>query len=340
MQWFFLLVCTFAWGIAEIFYKKGNLEREKYSHLKTTALVGIFFGIYAAVITIIYSIQDITFLKYIPINMLIYLPVALCYIISMICSYFGVRFIQESLSDPIENSGAAVIVPILCAIFLHETTTIIGIIGIIIVVIGLVCVSFFDENGKEERTKKLGKRLAILAFAMPFCYALFDSVGTFLDLFYTEYVESTLLKGVTEETLEHMANCCYEFTFFLVSIGILIFFKIKKVKLFSVENDNMDNILLTDSNNVILQNNENLSLVKRMYVHKDKILASLFETIGQATYLFALSEGGGIAAVIIGAGTVIISFILSRVFLKEKLSKLQYIFIAIVFIGIIILSFI
>lgn len=340
MQWFFLLVCTLAWGIAEIFYKKGNLEREKYSHLKTTALVGIFFGIYALVITMIQSIQDITFLKYLPINMLIYLPVALCYIISMICSYFGVRFIQESISDPIENSGAAILVPILCAIFLHETTTVVGIIGIIIVVIGLVCVSFFDENGKEERTKKLGKKLAMLAFAMPFCYALFDSVGTFLDLFYTEEVSSTLLKGVTEDTLEHMANCCYEFTFFLVSVGILIFFKIKNVKLFSVENTNtLDN---KSQNNVecLVTNNENLSLSKRMYIHKDKILAALFETIGQATYLFALSEGGGIAAVIIGAGTVIISFVLSRIFLKEKLSKLQYVFIAIVFLGIIILSYI
>ena len=78
----FLLVSTLAWGIAEIFYKKGNLEREKYSHLKTTVFVGFFFGIYALVITIIQSVIDIEFLKNIPINMLIYLPVALCYIIS------------------------------------------------------------------------------------------------------------------------------------------------------------------------------------------------------------------------------------------------------------------
>ena len=28
-MWIFLLVSTLAWGIAEIFYKKGNLEKEK-----------------------------------------------------------------------------------------------------------------------------------------------------------------------------------------------------------------------------------------------------------------------------------------------------------------------
>ena len=38
MQWLFLLVSTLAWGIAEIFYKKGNLDKEKYSHLKLKRL--------------------------------------------------------------------------------------------------------------------------------------------------------------------------------------------------------------------------------------------------------------------------------------------------------------
>ena len=69
-----------------------------------------------------------------------------------------------------------------------------------------------------------------------------------------------------------------------------------------------------------------------------KALAALFETVGQATYLFALSEGSGIAAVIMGSGTVIVSLILSRIFLKEKLSIVQYVFIGIIISGIIVLS--
>lgn len=330
MQWLFLLVSTLAWGIAEIFYKKGNIDKEKYSHLKTTVFVGIFFGIYALVITIIQSAQDIEFLKHIPINMVIYLPVALCYIISMTCSYFGVRFIQESISDPIENSSGA-IVPVLCAIFLHETVPAIGIAGICVVVVGLVCISFFDKSGKLDRNKKLGKKLAVFAFAMPFCYAALDAVGTFLDIFYTEEAASSLLRGVTDDTLEHMANCCYEFTFFLIAMGILVFLKIKKVKLFGTSNE----ANFADSNEIVIMTKK-----QRIWQQKDKFLAALFETIGQATYLFALSEGGGIAAVILGAGTVISSLILSRIFLKEKLSVIQYAFIAIVLAGIILLSFI
>ena len=72
-MWFFLIVSTLAWGIAEIFYKKGSLEKEKYSHLKTTVFVGIFMGIYATVILFTQGVDLASF----PINLVRYLPVAL-----------------------------------------------------------------------------------------------------------------------------------------------------------------------------------------------------------------------------------------------------------------------
>ena len=85
---------------------------------------------------------------------------------------------------------------------------------------------------------------------------------------------------------------------------------------------------------------EKKSILRKIYGQRNKIIAALLETGGQATFLFALSEGSGIAAVILGAGTVIISFILSRIILKEKLSVLQYVFIAVIFAGIIFFSLI
>ena len=330
-MWTFLIVSTLAWGIAEIFYKKGSLEKEKYSHLKTTVFVGIFMGIYA---TVILFTQDIDLASF-PINLVRYLPVALCYIVSMTCSYFGVRFIQESISDPIENTSGA-IVPILCAIFLHEELSAKAVIAIVVVAVGILCVGFFDKNGKEERHKKLGKTLAIWAIAMPFCYMLLDAVGTFLDIFYTDSVESTLLINVTEDNLEHTANCAYEFTFFIVSMGILIFLKAKGEKLFFTRNKGEENVEVNANGEAVIKKE---TFWEKVLSQKWKILAAIFETIGQATYLFALSDGGGIAAVILGAGTVIFSFIFSRIFLKEKLTQIQYIFIFLIFAGILMLSF-
>ena len=314
-MWIFILVSTLSWGIAEIFYKKGSLKNEKYCHLKITAFVGILMGIYATVILFTQSVD----LKSFPLNFVRYLPVASCYIISMICSYFGVRFIEESIADPIENTSAA-FVPILCAIFLKEKFSPIVIVGIILVAIGLLCVGLFDKKGKIDRQNKLGRRLAVFAIAMPFCYMILDTVGTFLDIFYVDDATSSLLVNVTESNIEHTANCAYEFTFFLIAIVIIIFLKIKGEKLFSIGGE------------------ENKGIISKIKVQKWKILAAVFETIGQATYIFALSEGSGIAAVILGAGTVIISFILSRIFLKEKLTIVQYCFIAVIISGIVLLS--
>lgn len=316
-MWIFLIVSTLAWGIAEIFYKKGNLENEKYSHLKTTIFVGLFFGIYATIIAISNNLFSAIFN-----NFLIYLPVAICYILSMTLSYFGVRFIEESISDPIENTSCA-IVPILCAIFLNENFSTLSIIAIIVIGIGVACVGFFDKQGKEDRHKRLGKKLAVVAIAMPFCYMILDAAGTFLDILYVDDVTTTLLVNVTEETIEHTANCIYEYTFFLVAIGLLIFIKIKGEKFFTSSDENKS---------------QNGTVLGKILTQKWKILAAVFETIGQATYLFALSEGSGIAAVILGAGTVIVSLVLSRVFLKEKLSIIQYVFILIILSGIIMLS--
>ena len=324
MLWFFLIFSTLSWGIAEIFYKKGNLEKEKYSHLKTTVFVGLFMGIYATVVLFTQNIDLAAFPK----NFVIYLPVSLCYIVSMACSYFGVRFIEESISDPIENTSGA-IVPILCAIFLHETIEVPAIICIAVIAIGVLCVGFFDKKGKEDRHRKYGKKLAIWAIAMPFCYMLLDTIGTFLDIFYTDDVETTLLVNVTDANLEHTANCAYEFTFLLVAIGIFIFLKIKGEKLFS-----LGAAETVDENGAAVK----LTWYQKLFKQKWKILAAVFETAGQATYLFALSEGQGIAAVILGAGTVITSLILARIFLKEKLTVVQYVFIGIIMAGIISLS--
>ncbi len=325
MLWFFLIFSTGCWGLAEIFYKKGNVADEPYAHLKTTVFVGLFFGLYSLIILITQDVE----IRYLPANFIRYLPVALCYIVSMICSYYGVRYIEESISDPIENTSCA-FVPILCAVFMHERLNLTTVVCIVVVVVGILGIGFFDAQGKAARKKNFGKKLALISIAMPFCYMLLDAIGTFLDIYYTDDAASSVLIGVTEDNLEHTANCCYEFTFLLIAIGILIFLKAKGVKLFSTAEDEA----LAAAGQPLPQK----SVFQKIGGQRNKLLAALFETGGQATYLFALSEGSGVAAVILGAGTVIISFILSRFLLKEKLTALQYVFIGIVFIGIISLS--
>ena len=303
MSWLFFAIATAVlWGTAELFYKKGALPNEKYSHLKICVWVGVVMGAHA-IFTLL--TQDI---NYNPINLIRYLPVSLLYIISMAFSYFGMRFLEESISDPIENT-AGVICTLLFVIFLQEEISWLTWVAIGVITVGVLGVSFLENHGETTRKKKLGKALAIIAFCMPFVYALLDAFGTFLDdaFFLIEDVASSPLVDVTEDTIEAVANTSYELTFALFALGIFIFLKAKKVKFGSVPK------------------------------HKDKILAAVFETAGQFTYVYALGGMDAIAAPILSS-VCVVSLLLSRIFLKEKLSWKTYIFIAVVILGILLLA--
>ena len=301
MSWLFFSIATaLLWCTAELFYKKGALPNEKYSHLKICVCVGAVMGAHA-IFTLL--TKDI---NYIPINLIFYLPVSMLNIISMAFSYFGMRFLEESISDPIENTSGA-ICSLLCVIFLKESLTPLSVIAIIIIVIGVLGVGYLENNGETQRKKNLGKKLAIIAFCMPFVYAALDAFGSFVDIFYLDDFATTPLIGVTEDTIEDVANTSYELTFALFALGLYIFMKAKKVKFGPIPQ------------------------------HKDKILAAIFETAGQFTYVYALSGNGAIAAPIISS-VCIVSLLLSRIFLKEKLSWKTYAFIAVVIIGILLLA--
>ena len=303
MSWLFFSIGTaLLWGIAELFYKKGARPDEKYSHLKICVWVGVVMGAHA-IFTLL--TQDI---NYNPINIIRYLPVSLFYIISMAFSYFGMRFIEESISDPIENT-AGVICVLLFAIFMGDSFHWLTWVSVAVIGVGVVGVSYLENKGETTRKKKMGKTMAIVAFCMPFLYALLDAFGTFLDdaFFLIEDVANSPLVDITEDTIEAVANTSYELTFALFALGLFIFMKAKKVKFGPVSQN------------------------------RDKVLAAVFETAGQFTYVYALGGIDAVAAPILSS-VCIVSLLLSRIFLKEKLSWKTYAFIAIVIVGILLLA--
>lgn len=301
MSWlFFAIVTTLMWGGAELFYKMGARPDEKYAHLKICVWVGTVMGIHAVFTLLTQEIH------YDPINLIYYLPVSLLYIVSMAASYFGMRFLEESISDPIENTSGA-ICSLLCVLILKETLSLLSIGAILLIVVGVLGVGFLENSGETQRKAQFGKKLAVVAFCMPFVYATLDALGSFLDVFYLDDVATTPLVGVTEATLEDVANTSYELTFALCALILFLYMKHKKVPFGAIGQ------------------------------HKDKILAAVLETAGQFTYVYAMSGNGAIAAPIISS-VCIVSLLLSRVFLKEKLGWKTYIFIAVVIFGILLLA--
>ena len=301
MWFFFALMCTLAWGTADLFYKKGNDSAETSTHLRTLITVGFAMGLYATYLLFVQKIQ------FDPVNFLIYLPVSLCYIVSMAVGYFGLRYLELSISSPIQNSSGAV-AAILCMVLLKELPDWLSAIGIVAVCIGVVYLGVIERRESAGEIQQADKRYvsSFKALIFPLGYCIIDSLGTFLDAYYLDNVMTTPLRNVTEANIEDVANIAYLYTFLVVGVVCLI-------------------ILLARKEKLVLPGTKN------------RTIAAIFETAGQAVYVYAMSGNGVVAAPMISA-YCIVSLILSRIFLKEKLGWQKYVAIGIVVVGILLMG--
>lgn len=289
-SYIYAILTLFLWGFADLFYKKGNDDNDKYSHYKTGMFVGIVMGIHAIIFMIVKKIN--IFDCYL--DILKYLPVSLCYIISMIIGYKGLKYIDLSISSPIQNTSGIITSILLCIIFkiLPSKLEIIGLITMFIGVLALSIIEYKKDN------KVLLRQIKISAIIFPILYCLIDGMGTFLDSIYLDQLE--LIN-------EDIALIGYELVFFIYGIISFIILNRKKEKI----------------------------VLKKEY---NKLFASVFETFGQFTYVYAIVSHSEITVPIVSCYAAY-SCLLSRLFLKEKLSILQYFSLLFIFIGIVILSF-
>ncbi len=283
----YAILTFFLWGIADLFYKKGNIVDDKYSHLKTGIMVGLVMGIHGIIYFFVKGLNfDI-------VSILKYLPVSICYIASMIIGYKGLKYINLSVSSPIQNSSG-LITSLLLALIFHVKLSIYEIGCLVIMAIGVIMLSVI-ENKKDIKVAL--KKITVAAIVFPLIYCLIDGLGTFLDAVYLDHLE------IIDED---MALISYEFTFLLYGIISYIILRAKKVKV-------------------------------RIKEEKTRLSAAIFETLGQFTYVFAISSHSVITAPIVACYSAL-SVLLSRIFLKEKITKLQYFALFLIFSSIIALA--
>ncbi len=304
-MWFvYALLTMIMWGTADLFYKKGADDSERYSHLKTSIIVGLVMGAHA-IFTLIFG-----GISYDLRNLYIYLPVSAMYILSMTVGYFGLRYLDLSVSSPIQNCSG-IVVTLLCLFVLGQRVE--GVptwVAMALIFVGVLSLGFFEKHDEDIRISEGEKkyRIGFVAFFMPIFYCVIDALGTFLDAYYLDDFAKTPLLGVTEESFEDVANISYELTFFIVAIILFIYVRlIKKEKMPPLRQG-------------------------------ARLGAAVFETAGQFVYVRAMSGGNGVIAAPMVAAYSIVSIILSRIFLKEKLPIKQYVAVAVIMAGIIILG--
>lgn len=308
MSWFWTaLVATLCWGFADLFYKSGADPEDRRSHLKTTAAVGIVFGIHAAY-TLIFG--DIGFDWR---NLIRYAPVSAMYILSMAIGYLGLRYLELSIVSPVENCSGA-LAALLGIIILQEMPeSAFTWIGIVCCCVGVFLLGLFEKNrdaGELARQDGRRFRTGLGAFLLPLAYCVIDTLGTFLDDPCLN-MDSTWLLNVTEDTIEDVGNTAYELTFLLVAVVLIV-------------------CLLATRKKVPARR-------PPLRYPGARLLAAVFETVGQYAYAHVIGGSAAVTAPLVGSYCVV-SVVLSRLILKEKLPAKQYISIFITFAGIILLG--
>lgn len=238
-----------------------------------------------------------------PMSMVKYLPVSACYIVSMAIGYVGLRFLELSVSSPVCNSSGAV-TSVLCFLLLHQTMSGPQLVAVVLVVAGVILLSVFDMKDENKARRFRGEEIeqkytvSALAVSLPIIYCIIDALGTFGD---------TLVLDTWEIMSEEEGEIAYEFTFFLVAVAAFIFLVFIKKQKFT------------------------------LWEEREKGLGALCETAGQFFYIYAIAENSIMAAPLISS-YCLFSVILSRIFLKEKLTVRQYGAIALAGVGIVMMG--
>lgn len=336
MSWFFFaLICLLGWGVADMFYKKSSDDNDNLSHLKIAVWVGLVMGVCAIVLLVIGSVasdnvrlalgfgeERMSFGGF-WLNMLKYSPAAFGYIISMVIGYAGLRYLELSIVSPVQNASGGLSAIVMLVWFvvtgsienISEEYSVLDWVGTAIIVAGVIALAVveqrlankerqLEESISEEVAKENKKyKFGALALLFPIGYCIFDTIGTAADgIILNE--ETGLGLGEIDVII------LYGITFFIIGIGCWLYMLIRTKKPY---------------------NPFTLGEVKT------KGVAALCEEFGQIFYVYAMAANPVIAAPMI-ASYCIVSIILSRVFLKEKMKLSQYLCVAAVVVGIVILG--
>ena len=163
----FTILTTLSWGVAEVFYKMGAERSTKYTHLRTGIFIGLAMGIHAVFILLTRNVG------FHPINIIYYFPVFFLYMLSMILSCYGVRFIENTVSSVVEEFST-VITAGLCFFILGERVSGISAFAMALLTIGVVMLAMFETKNENERPKDLTKKMLIVGFIMALMYALLE----------------------------------------------------------------------------------------------------------------------------------------------------------------------
>ena len=312
MPWLLLIFsCIILWGITDILYKKSSDYNDPLSQYKAFVWIGMVMGLAGAIMAICSDTlhDSIMMVK----DNLYLIPLCIFYALALFFGLLGAKHLDASVVSPLENIDGAITAIILYMFFFltgrsHVTDSIgiMDIIGTVAITTGVIFLGIQEhklskqEMNLEEDKKK--HRLGALALIFPIIYNLVDAV-------------SMVAVGITVSEETEVAIPDIDF-FIFESLGFLVVAICMWLYM----------------------------LIAKKYKYnpfKKKELvrcgAATSETLGTMTYIFAVA-GNPILTAPITSSYCLVTVVLARIFLKERLTKKQYLSVAFVVAGIALLG--
>ena len=312
MPWLLLtLSAIILWGATDILFKKSLQCSDSLSHFKVFVWIGMVMGLAGAIMAICSdTLRDsIMMVK----DNLYLIPLCIFYALALFFGLLGAKHLDASIVSPLENIDGAITAIILYMFFFltgrsHVTDSIgiMDIIGTVAITTGVIFLGIQEhklskqEINLEEDKKK--HRLGALALIFPIIYNLVDAV-------------SMVAVGITvsEETEVAIPDIDFfifeSLGFFVVAICMWLYMLIAKK-------------------------------YKYNPFKKEELVrcgAATSETLGTMAYIFAVGDNPILTAPITSS-YCLVTVVLARIFLKERLTKKQYLCLAFVIVGIVLLG--
>ena len=312
MPWFLLTFsCIILWGITDILYKKSLDYNDPLSQYKAFVWIGMVMG-FAGAIMVICSDTLLDSIMMVKDNLYL-IPLCIFYALAMFFGLLGAKHLDASVVSPLENIDGAITAIILYLFFFltgrsHVTDSIgiMDMIGTVAITMGVVLLGIQEhklskqEIDLEEDKKK--HRLGALALLFPIAYNLADAVSM--------VATGIAVSGEAEVEIPEMDFFFFEcFGFFVIAIFVWLYM-----------------------------------LIAKKYVYHPfrkaeltRLGAASCETLGTLTFIFAVAIDPILTAPVTSS-YCFVTIVLARIFLKERLTRKQYLSLALVVAGIALLG--
>ena len=312
MVWFLLtLSCIILWGATDILLKKSLHHSDTLSQYKTFIWMGLVMSL-AGVVMAICSKTLPESIKMVGDNLYL-IPLCVFYVIALFFGLLGAKHLDASIVSPLENIDGAIAAIILYVFFLFTDSThltdkvdVMDIIGTAIIVVGVVFLGIqeqklsIQEIDLDKNKKK--RRLGALALIFPIAYNLVDAA-------------SMVAMGVTVSGETEVVIPDIDF-FFFECVGFAVATLVVWLYLLIVKKHVYNPFKKTELT---------------------RCCAGIGDTLGTMAFTFAVGLNPILTAPITSS-YCIVTIILARIFLKEKLTKKQYLSLILVIIGIVFLG--